>query len=112
VRTPGGESFLPLYAWRYQSNIQQANIGQTICVSGWTATVCLGVSYTNQVKHKLMQENGWFSQARTSNSAKPDVMRIKVCMPDVSARTIQVRAVLKNLGQLPRCGRRNAVLAG
>jgi hypothetical protein len=39
-------------------DITQANIAQTICVSGWTATVRPAVRYTNEVKHKLMDEKG------------------------------------------------------
>jgi hypothetical protein len=39
-------------------SITQANIAQTICISGWTATVRPAVSYTNQVKHNLLQEKG------------------------------------------------------
>lgn len=39
-------------------DVTQANIGSTICVSGWTATIRPPVSYTNGVKHNLMQRAG------------------------------------------------------
>lgn len=39
-------------------DISQANIDETICVSGWTATVRPPVSYTNKVKRGLMEELG------------------------------------------------------
>ena len=38
--------------------VTQANIRQNICVSGWTKTIRPPVSYTNTVKHNLMQREG------------------------------------------------------
>jgi hypothetical protein len=37
-------------------DVTQANIQQTICVPGWTATVRPSPSYTNVVKAKLLRE--------------------------------------------------------
>jgi len=45
-RTPGAVSH-----W-----VTQANIGQTICVPGWTATVRPSPSYTNRLKARQMRE--------------------------------------------------------
>ena len=39
-------------------DVTQANIGQTICVSGWTATVRPSTSYTNGLKAKLLRDQG------------------------------------------------------
>jgi len=39
-------------------DITQDNIQQTICVSGWTATVRPSTVYTNGVKKKLLREQG------------------------------------------------------
>jgi hypothetical protein len=39
-------------------DVTQANIYQTICVPGWTATVRPSTSYTNGVKAKLLREQG------------------------------------------------------
>jgi hypothetical protein len=38
--------------------VTQANIQQTICVPGWTATVRPSPSYTNGLKAKLLREQG------------------------------------------------------
>ena len=40
-------------------DVTQANIHQTICVSGWTATVCPPVSYTNNLKKEGIKEYGY-----------------------------------------------------
>lgn len=40
-------------------NVTQANINQTICVKGWTATVRPSVSYTNALKIKQMAAYGF-----------------------------------------------------
>ncbi|OXE34916.1 MAG: hypothetical protein CGW95_17055 [Phenylobacterium zucineum] len=37
-------------------NVSQANINQTICVPGWTATVRPPVSYTDKLKRALVAE--------------------------------------------------------
>ncbi len=39
-------------------DVTQANIEQTICVPGWTATVRPPTSYTNGVKAELLREQG------------------------------------------------------
>jgi hypothetical protein len=39
-------------------NVTQANIGTTICVKGWTATVRPPVAYTNALKRKQMVQYG------------------------------------------------------
>lgn len=39
-------------------SVTQANIGQTICVSGWTKTIRPPVSYTNRIKYGLMDKAG------------------------------------------------------
>ncbi len=39
-------------------NVTQANIHQTICVKGWTATVRPSVSYTNGLKQQQMNAYG------------------------------------------------------
>lgn len=39
-------------------DVTQANIGQTVCVPGWTATVRPSTTYTNGVKAKLLREHG------------------------------------------------------
>jgi hypothetical protein len=39
-------------------DVTQANIQQTICVPGWTATVRPSTSYTNGVKAKLLRDQG------------------------------------------------------
>jgi hypothetical protein len=39
-------------------DVTQANIGSTICMSGWTRTVRPPVSYTNDLKVKQMREYG------------------------------------------------------
>jgi hypothetical protein len=39
-------------------DVTQADIQQTICVPGWTATVRPSTSYTNGVKAKLLRERG------------------------------------------------------
>ena len=39
-------------------NVTQSNIGQTICVPGWTATVRPSTSYTNALKSKLLHDQG------------------------------------------------------
>lgn len=36
------------------SDVTQANIKQTICVSGWTATIRPPTSYTSRVKRKML----------------------------------------------------------
>jgi hypothetical protein len=38
--------------------VTQSTINTTICVKGWTATVRLPTSYTNEVKVRLMREMG------------------------------------------------------
>ena len=38
--------------------VNQANISQNICVSGWTATIRPPVSYTNVIKQQLMKKAG------------------------------------------------------
>lgn len=40
-------------------NVTQANIHQTICVSGWTATVRPPVSYTNNLKKEGITQYGY-----------------------------------------------------
>lgn len=35
-------------------NVTQANINQTICVSGWTATIRPPTSYTSRIKRKML----------------------------------------------------------
>lgn len=39
-------------------DVTQSNIRQTICVSGWTATVRPSTSYTNGLKARLLREQG------------------------------------------------------
>jgi len=39
-------------------NVTQANIGSTICRTGWTATIRPPVSYTNALKVKQMRQYG------------------------------------------------------
>ncbi len=40
-------------------NVTQGNIHETICVSGWTATIRPSTSYTNDLKLKQMREYGF-----------------------------------------------------
>lgn len=40
------------------SQVTQANIGQTICIPGWTKTIRPPVSYTNPVKLQLLRNAG------------------------------------------------------
>ena len=47
-------------------DVTQANIQQTICVPGWTATVRPSTSYTNGLKAKLLRDQG----LRSSDAAK------------------------------------------
>lgn len=47
-----------VFAQAVNPAVTQANIDQTICVSGWTATVRPPVSYTNVIKQRLMKEAG------------------------------------------------------
>jgi hypothetical protein len=42
----------------YSAAVRQENIGQTICVSGWTATVRPSTIYTNGVKRQMLREAG------------------------------------------------------
>jgi hypothetical protein len=44
--------------------VTQANINQTICVSGWTKTIRPPVSYTNKLKLKQMKELGLTGEPR------------------------------------------------
>ena|SRR5258706_12151782 len=46
TRTPGATN----------PDVTQANIHQTICVSGWTATIRPPTSYTNKLKFQQIQE--------------------------------------------------------
>ena len=48
-----GESWLVL-----NPDVRQANVQETICVSGYTATVRPSTTYTNGVKAKLLRELG------------------------------------------------------
>ncbi|MER7669582.1 hypothetical protein ABTY61_14080 [Kitasatospora sp. NPDC096128] len=43
----------------YNPAVTQATIGQTICVSGWTATVRPPVSYTNALKTQQIAQYGY-----------------------------------------------------
>lgn len=38
--------------------VTQLNIGRTICVSGWSATVRPATTYTNGIKRKLLRQAG------------------------------------------------------
>lgn len=51
---PGYAVPLPTVPGVVNPNVTQANIHQTICVSGWTKTVRPPVSYTNKLKRQLM----------------------------------------------------------
>lgn len=44
-------------------NVTQANIGQTICVSGWTKTIRPSVAITNRIKTRLMHAYGLDGQS-------------------------------------------------
>jgi hypothetical protein len=46
------------HAQAINPGVTQANISQTICVSGWTATVRPSVSYTGALKRKLAKAQG------------------------------------------------------
>lgn len=46
---------LAVSAQTVNPNVNQANIGDTICVAGWTATIRPPVSYTNKLKFKLLK---------------------------------------------------------
>ena len=43
----------------FNPNVTQSNIGQTICVTGWSATVRPPVSYTNQLKVQSIAAYGY-----------------------------------------------------
>ncbi|MBO1416933.1 hypothetical protein J0670_20265 [Streptomyces sp. FH025] len=43
----------------YNPDVTQATIGQTICVSGWTATVRPPTSYTNALKTQQIAQYGY-----------------------------------------------------
>ena len=45
-------------------NVTQANIGQTICVPGWTKTIRPPTSYTNKLKYRQMQDGALPLSAR------------------------------------------------
>jgi hypothetical protein len=45
------------------ADVHQDNIEQTICVSGYTATVRPSTTYTNGVKLKLLKEQGLSASA-------------------------------------------------
>ena len=47
-------------AWSQALNpaVTQANIGSTICISGWSATVRPPTAYTGAVKRRLMRQAG------------------------------------------------------
>lgn len=47
-------AFLPTVPGATNPNVTQANIAQTICVSGWTKTIRPPASYTNKLKLKQM----------------------------------------------------------
>jgi len=47
-------AFLPTVPGAINPAVTQANIHQTICVSGWTKTVRPPTSYTNKIKRNLM----------------------------------------------------------
>lgn len=45
-----------VFAQTINPQVTQANIRRTICVHGWTKTIRPPVSYTNGIKHNLMQQ--------------------------------------------------------
>jgi hypothetical protein len=49
---------LPKIPGAVNPNVTQANIHQTICVRGWTATIRPPVSYTGALKRRLAREQG------------------------------------------------------
>ncbi|MEU0822991.1 hypothetical protein, partial [Streptomyces mirabilis] len=58
------QSYLPLpdsscTPGSYNPNVTQSNIGSTICVSGWTATVRPPTSYTNPLKAQGIIDYGY-----------------------------------------------------
>jgi len=54
--SPG--TVLPRVPGVLNPDVTQANIGSTICVSGWTRTVRPPVSYTNDLKLRQMRQYG------------------------------------------------------
>ncbi len=62
IPSTGDQAFLPNPALTPGStnlNVTQANIQQTVCVSGWTATVRPPVSYTDKLKVQQIAQYGY-----------------------------------------------------
>ena len=51
-------AFLPTVPGSLNPDVTQDNIGQTICVSGWTKTIRPPASYTNKLKRQQMAAMG------------------------------------------------------
>ena len=48
----------PAWPQALNPDVTQANIGSTICVPGWSATVRPPTAYTNAVKRRLLKQAG------------------------------------------------------
>ncbi|MFD8704250.1 hypothetical protein ACFV1W_16760 [Kitasatospora sp. NPDC059648] len=64
LATSCSQAYLPLpdpscTPGAYNPDVTQATIGQTICVSGWTATVRPSTSYTNALKAQQIVQYGY-----------------------------------------------------
>ena len=48
----------PVWAQALNTDVTQANIGSTICVPGWSASVRPSSSYTGAIKRRLLKQAG------------------------------------------------------
>ena len=49
---------MPSWAQALNPGVTQANIGSTICVSGWSATIRPSTAYTGALKRRLLRQAG------------------------------------------------------
>ncbi len=52
-------SYLPRTNGSVNPNVTQENINETICLSGWTATIRPNSAYTNRIKKEQIEEYGY-----------------------------------------------------